>query len=59
MRLDVINGGTKNKTGIWIHPSNSTDAQRWALIESSDGNIRIASIKSGLVLDAGAGVQPS
>jgi hypothetical protein len=59
MRLDVINGGTENKTGIWIHPSNSTDAQRWALIESSDGNIRIASIKSGLVLDAGAGVQPA
>lgn len=58
MRLDVVNGGTTNKTGIWLHPDNNTDAQLWAFIESSDGDIRIVSVKSGLALDAGNGVQP-
>ena len=58
MRLDAINGGTENKTGLWIHPDNDTDAQRWALVESSDGDIRIISIKSGLAIDAGKEVQP-
>ena len=58
MRLDAINGGTENKTGLWIHPDNDTDAQRWALVRSSDGVVRILSVKSGLAIDAGAGVQP-
>lgn len=58
MRLDAMNGGTTNKTGLWIHPDNDTDAQRWALVKSSDDIIRILSVKSGLAIDAGDGVQP-
>lgn len=57
MRLDAINGGTTNRTGLWIHPDNNTPAQRWAIIDSDDGVYRIASVKSGLVIDAGDGVQ--
>ena len=57
MRLDAINGGTINKTGLQLHPANNTAAQRWQLIDSGDGIYRIASSKSGLVIDAGAGVQ--
>ena len=57
MRLDAINGGTTNCTGLWIHPDNDTPAQRWAIIDSDDGVYRIASVKSGLVIDAGDGVQ--
>ena len=57
MRLDAIQGGTINKTGLQIHPKNGTAAQRWQFIDSGDGIYRIASSKSGLVIDAGAGVQ--
>ena len=58
MRLDAIDGGTVNRTGLQIHPANRTAAQRWQFIDSGDGVYRIASSKSGLVIDAGAGVQP-
>lgn len=58
MRLDAVNGGTESKTGLQIHPDNNTAAQRWQLIDSGDGIYRIASSKSGLVIDAGDGVQP-
>ena len=57
MRLDCVNGGTALKTGLQLHPSNSTDAQRWYLIEDSKAVVRIASAKSGLVIDCGVGVQ--
>lgn len=59
MRLDAINGGTSEKTGLQIHKDNNTAAQRWQFIDSGDGVYRIASSKSGLMIDAGPGVQPS
>ena len=58
MRLDAKGGGTSNRTGLQIHPDNDTAAQRWQFIDSGDGIYRIASSKSGLVIDAGAGMQP-
>lgn len=57
MRLDAIDGGTANKTGLQLHPDNDTAAQRWQFIDSGDGIYRIASSKSGLVIDCGPGVQ--
>ena len=57
MRLDAIDGGTANKTGLQLHPDNNTAAQRWQFIDSGDGIYRIASSKSGLVIDCGPGVQ--
>lgn len=58
MRLDAINGGTADKTGLQIHPDNNTPAQRWQFIYCGDGTYIIVSSKSGLAIDCGAGVQP-
>ena len=58
MRIDCINGGTVDKTGLQIHPRNNTDAQRHYLVMDSNGIVRIVNSKSGLAFDCGPGIQP-
>ena len=56
-RVDCVKGGTTNKTGLQIYTPNGTDAQRFLFAEDVDGKVRIISVKSGLAVDCGSGVQ--
>ena len=56
-RVDCVKGGTVNKTGIQIYTPNNTDAQRFLFAEDADGKVRIISVKSGLAIDCGSGIQ--
>ena len=51
LRLDVKNASKSDGGSIQIYKSNNTNAQRWTVLDTGDGYVRILNCASGKALD--------
>lgn len=51
LRLDCVDGGNVNGTGIQVHAANNTSAQHWAVVDTGVGSWVLINVVSSKALD--------